>query len=193
MAAGLIGCITTPAGGSPPPPGAYWCADNGCFGKGYPGDQAWWAWLQRAVARSGPELCAFAVAPDVVADAVATLARSAPWLPQIRSLGVPAALVGQDGLEDLDVPWDDFDVLFLGGTTAWKLSPAARELTRQARDLGKPVHCGRVNSARRLAYANRIGCETADGTFVAFGPDKNLRLLLSWLHPELDPDQLTLI
>jgi hypothetical protein len=57
----------------------------------------------------------FATAPDILADAAATLRRSARMLDWIRYSGYPAALVAQDGLEDLTIPWDTFDTLFLGG------------------------------------------------------------------------------
>jgi len=182
MRAGLVGMIATPAEGRSPADYPVWCADNGCFGKGYPGDAAWVRWLQNQAAHAAR--CVFATAPDVVGDAAATLARSAPWLPVIRSLGYPAALVAQDGLEALPVPWDSFDVLFLGGTTEWKLGPAAARLASQAKARGKGVHMGRVNSARRWAYAELIGCDTADGTFIAFGPDVNLPKVLAWQEQE---------
>lgn len=178
MTAGLIGAILTPAQGNRLPDGAVWCADNGCFGKGYPGDEAWSAWLERLSLHA--DRCLFATAPDVVGDAAATLARSLPHLPAIRALGYRAALVAQDGLETLDVPWDDFDVLFIGGTTGWKLGQHAAALAREARRRGKHVHMGRVNSRRRWSYAEHIGCDSADGTFLAFGPDVNLPELLGW-------------
>lgn len=114
MTAGLIDMIATPKQGNAVPAGTNWCADNGCFGKGYPGDDAWYAWL----ASYTPEQiarCAFAVAPDVVGDAAATWERSAPWLPRIHALGYPAAFVAQNGIEGMEVPWDAFDVLFIGG------------------------------------------------------------------------------
>ena len=181
MAAGQLDTITTPAGGSRPPVGAMWCADNGCFGKGYPGDDAWLAWLGTYTAEERSR-CLFAVAPDVVGDAAATLARSLPWLPQIRALGYPAAFVAQNGAEDITLPWDEFDVLFIGGDTAWKLGRHARRLVSEAKARGKWVHMGRVNSARRLRYADAIGCDSADGTYLAFGPDLNLPDVLSWLR-----------
>lgn len=180
MRAGLIGMIDTPAQGNALPLDVDWCADNGCFGTGYPGDDGYLAWLARRVDRVGR--CGFATAPDVVGDAAATLARSAPMLPRIRALGYPAALVAQNGLEDLDVPWDTFDVLFIGGDTAWKLGGAAARLVREAKARGKGTHMGRVNSEVRLRYADRIGCDSADGTFLVFGPDKNLPRLLGWLR-----------
>ena len=179
MRDGLIGYIDTPAQGNVRPGGVTWCADNGRFGKGWPGAEAWWAWI----ARQDPAGCLFATAPDVVGDAAATLVESLPWLPRIRSLGVPAALVAQDGLEALSVPWSEFDVLFIGGSTIWKLGHHARALAAEAKRHGKRVHMGRVNSARRYRYALDIGCDTADGTFLTFGPDRNLPKVLSWGRP----------
>lgn len=164
---------------------AYWAADNGCFNdKTYVGDAAWLAWLSSLTALPG--ICEFVVAPDVVGDAAATLDRSAPHLRAIRSLGFPAALVAQDGLENLTVPWDDFDVLFIGGTDDWKLGQAAARLVGQAKAHGKGTHLGRVNSYKRLRYAEFIGCDTADGTFLRFHPD-NLHRMDRWFR-RIDAD-----
>lgn len=124
--------------------------------------------------------CVFAVAPDVVGDAEATITRSKPFLPVIRAMGFPVALVAQNGLEYLTVPWDVFDVLFLGGDTTWKLGPAAAELTREAAERGKWIHMGRVNSECRWQYAAGIGCHSTDGTYLAFGPDINRPKVLGW-------------
>lgn len=178
MGAGLIDCIETPKQGNRPVDGALWCADNGCFGKGYPGDAEWFAWLEANAYRA--DSCVFAVAPDVVGDAAATLERSAPWLPRIRALGYPAALVAQDGLESRTVPWDAFDCLFIGGTTGWKLGRHARDLAGEARRRGKWVHMGRVNSERRFRYAQTIGCNSVDGTYLTYAPDINVHRVLSW-------------
>ena len=177
---GELGMLTTPAEGRNPADAAVWAADNGCFGAGYPGDDAWLGWLTRH--RQHADRCLFATAPDVLADAAATLARSAPHLPAIRALGYPAALVAQDGLERLTVPWEEFDVLFLGGTTAWKLGPAATRLTRQAIARGRTVHMGRVNSGQRWRHAGRIGCASVDGTHLAFAPDAGLADVRRWIR-----------
>ncbi|MEI5602948.1 hypothetical protein, partial [Streptomyces brasiliscabiei] len=118
--------------------------------------------------------------------AIPTNAESLPWLARIRDLGVPAAYAAQDGCDAPGLlPWDDFDVLFLAGSTEWKLGPVAEQLAREAKARSKGVHMGRVNSRIRLGIAEWFGCDSADGTYLAFGPDKNLPKLLSWLD-ELD-------
>ena len=160
-------------------------------------------------APGGREKCLFVVAPDVVGDAKATRERSAPYLKRIRERGLPAAYVLQNGIKGVsDVPWDDIDVLFLGGTTAFKLgfhepplkdgqpqqSPSDRELAkagnnpaffrviREARRRKIPVHMGRVNSFKRMEVAGwGLGSSTADGTFLGYGPKTNLPQLLKWL------------
>jgi hypothetical protein len=188
MRAGRLAMIATPAAGNIVLEGVDWCADNGCFTPGrYPGDERYLAWLARHAAHAAR--CAFATAPDVVGDATATLARSMPMLPRIRAAGYPAALVAQDGLEHLPVPWDLMDAIFLGGTTGWKLGPAAAELAAKARARGLTVHMGRVNSLRRLRYAHTIGCHSVDGTYLAYGPDRNLPSLLGWLRTVAQEDR----
>lgn len=179
MTAGVFGAIITPKQGNRVPPKARWCADNGCYGKGFPGEDAWLKWLGRLP--YDRKLCEFAVAPDVVGDARATLARSRPWMDKVRALDLPVAFVAQNGLERLRVPWKDFDVLFIGGSTDWKLGEHARELIGRAVRHGKGVHFGRVNSRMRLRYAKQVGCTSADGTYVCFGPTKNLGRMSRWL------------
>lgn len=180
MRSGQLGMIATPAAGNRVEPGVDWIADNSAYTGRYPGDERYLAWLAARAAYRGR--CAFATAPDVPGDAAATWVRSGPVLPRIRDLGYPAALVAQDGLDHLEVDWQRIDALFLGGTTAWKLGPAAAQLAATARTHGLPVHMGRVNSRRRLNYATSIGCTSADGTYLAYAPDRNLPRLLNWLN-----------
>lgn len=188
MSNGTLGMIATPRQGNPIPDGALWCADNGCFGKGFPGEDAWFAWLESFTDEERAR-CLFATAPDVVGDADATLERSAPWLARVRSLGFPVAFVLQDGIEHLGVPWGDIDAVFIGGSTEWKLGDAAAAIAKEAKQRGKWIHMGRVNSARRMRHAQAIGCDSADGTFLVFGPDVNLPKVLGWVrmteHPTL--------
>jgi hypothetical protein len=179
MKAGLLGAIATPAQRNQITDMPVWCADNGCYGDGYPGGVGYLRWL--AELQPHADRCAFATAPDVVADAEMTLIRSEPFLPVIRALGYHAAFVAQDGLENLAVPWDSFDVLFIGGSTGWKLGPQAARIASEALKRGKHVHMGRVNSLKRLRYAQSIGCTSADGTYVVYGPEVNLPTLLDWM------------
>jgi hypothetical protein len=179
MAAGLIDRIVNPASRNRPVAGQWWCGDNAEFGGNYPGHDAFLAWCARWV--DCAPWCRFITAPDVVGDAAGTLERAAPMLPRIRALGFPVALVAQNGLESLPVPWHTFDALFIGGDTAWKLGPAAARLAGEAKRRGKWVHMGRVNSRRRIQHAAAMGCDSVDGTYLRFGPNLNLPAVLSWV------------
>jgi hypothetical protein len=180
MTEGQLGQICTPNERRAPLPGVTWCADNGCFSTNYVGDDRWLAWLRGLAPHAAR--CMFAVAPDVVGNAADTYERSTPWLPVIRELGFKAAYAAQDGQELFDPPWDDLDCLFIGGSTEWKLGPHVAPLVREAKARGKWVHAGRVNSTRRFAHFELMGCDSADGTYLAFGPDVNLPRVLHWTN-----------
>jgi len=177
---GRLGMIVT-YGHRLVPDGAEWIMDNGCFGTRYPypGDEGYLKRLTEMAWKK--DSCRFVTAPDVPFDAEGSVKRSLPMLAPIRELGYPVALVGQDGIEDMDVPWEEFDVMFLGGSTDWKIGPGARETARQALEHGKAVHMGRVNSLSRLWYARQLGCTSADGTFLRYAPDRNLPKLLRYI------------
>lgn len=191
-----VGVLNTPFSQTNIPMDRMWAADTGCFTQpDRHDDDRYLAWLGRRGLHA--ERCLFATAPDVVGDASATMRRSLPMLHRIRAAGYPAALVAQNGLVPDAVPWSDIDALFLGGTTAWKLGREAALLSAEARRRGIWVHMGRVNSLRRLILAETMGCDSADGTFLAFGPDKNIPRLRKWLaalsmqaHLPLDATEL---
>lgn len=190
----MIGVLTQPKSYVPSlvKPFRVWAADNGCFNPAVSAAfslDRYLAWLEGFAAMRAP--CAFVTAPDVVADAAATWERSRTALPLIRAAGWKAALVAQNGIEDMDVARGEFDALFLGGDTAWKLSDHARAVSGEAKRRGLWVHMGRVNSLRRLEVAVDFGCDSVDGNFLGFGPDQNLPRLLAWLErlssaPRLD-------
>lgn len=154
----------------------YWGADNGCFNPGtYKGDEAWLDWLDR-LPRKG---CLFAVVPDVArrpdgslgGDPVATWAKFAQLAPLVQDMGFPAALAAQDGIENmanLREQLEALDCLFIAGSTAWKLGPRAEKVAKMARNMGKWVHMGRVNSFTRMERARSMGCNSADGTFLKY-------------------------
>jgi hypothetical protein len=139
--------------------GIAWAADNAAFSGFDP------AAFRRMLARlAGVPGCLFVTCPDVVGDAAATARRFRRWAGLIERGGLPVALAAQDGLERRTVPWGSIDALFIGGTTAWKLSPAAARLVAEARERGKWAHMGRVNSDRRAFYAAAVGCQSIDGS-----------------------------
>lgn len=157
-----------------------WAADNGCFAAGDGFRLQFFETMLESL-DNYRGTCLFAVAPDVLGNAEATIKRSMPVLPRLRGYGYRAAFVAQDGQENLPVPWDEFDCLFVGGSTKWKLSEPAYSLVAEAKTRGKWAHMGRVNSEQRLRAAAAGGYDSCDGTFLKFGPDKNAPRLVKWL------------
>ena len=96
-------------------------------------------------------------------------------------MGYPAAFVAQDGIEHTDVPWDEFDCLFIGGATEFKLGAIARRYATEAKRRGKWLHMGRVNSLKRWRYAEAIGCDSVDGTALVYDPVNRLAELMHWV------------
>jgi len=165
--------------------------DNGCFseasGKPFVLDR-YLAWLEKL--RIYQSKCLFVVAPDRFHPsgwhdgqtiAAATLERSIPVMPLIRKMGYKVALVAQNGLEKLIVPWDAFDTLFIGGDTTWKLGWEAMTLMRDAVAHGKGVHVGRVNTIKRLALVRAMGADSCDGTTIKYGHTVNFPRVLKGL------------
>lgn len=157
-----------------------WAADNGGYTTTVPFDldrYLRWLWERSGAAPR----CLFATAPDTVGDAYQTWQRSRHILPCLRGMGYPAALCAQDGWRSDEVDWAAFDVLFVGGTTRFKLAETTYALVAEARSRGKQTHMGRVNSQRRFVAAAQAGYDSADGTFLAFGPRVNLPRVQQWL------------
>lgn len=144
-----------------------WAADNDCF-NGFD-----MSGFDRMLDRLKPfaETCLFVSCPDVVGDAYKTAMQFERWESAIRRRGLPTALVLQDGVEHMG-RWishhfvvNRINAVFIGGTTEWKLGPAAAMLARAAKREGLWVHWGRVNSERRIDYIRSTGaCDSLDGT-----------------------------
>jgi len=177
MLTGRIGALVTPRSDKPIDKGVRWAADNGCFSNKWSSDH----WLRFLDRRIGQPDCLFAVVPDVVGNHNATVERFHRWAPEVRDRGFPVAFVGQDGATIEDTPWDHFDAWFAGGSTQWKLGEAFHIHTEALRR-NKWTHMGRVNSEKRFRLAAGNGYHSADGTYLAFGPNKNLPNLLRWIN-----------
>lgn len=153
-------------------------ADNGCFAQADKySDDGFLNWLDR-LERKG---CLFATAPDVVGDAVATKERAYPMLPRLKKLGFKAAYVCQDGESPNTISWSEMDAIFIGGSTKWKLSQSAVALVAEAKRHKKWVHMGRVNSFKRMRLAAAIGCDSVDGTYLAFEPNIRREKIEQWI------------
>jgi hypothetical protein len=158
-----VGVLHTPRHFSADVGGLDEAADNGCFGTF--DERRFRRYLKRLAGRP----VRFITAPDVVGNHAATLAFWPLWLPVIRSHGLPAAFVVQDGATVEAIPWDECDAVFVGGTTAFKMGSVARSIIAEAKRRDKWVHMGRVNSRRRIQYASDVGCDSVDGSgFVRF-------------------------
>lgn len=160
-----------------------WAADNGCFAAKW--DAA--KWLRWLTARAGSTSCLFAVVPDVVGDHGATLERWHQWHRTVADLGYRPAFVAQNGCTALTVPWDECGAVFLGGDNEFKLGPDAHAIVAEANRRGIWAHMGRVNSLRRMKVAKAMGCDSVDGTLLAFGPDVHTPRLVQWLRLVNEP------
>lgn len=169
--------MMTPDMGNKMPMDAPLGVDNACFNNpnGY-SDERYEQFLHRVPRNRA----LFATAPDVLGSHSATVERSVPMLRRLRFLGLKPAFVAQDGWCEDSTPWDDLDVLFVGGSTGFKFR-GGRNAVKAAKRRGKWCHMGRVNSLERLKAAIGIGCDSADGTFLKFGPDINWPRLRYWL------------
>jgi hypothetical protein len=119
---------------------------------------------QRPLPEQHPKLLWVAV-PDVLGDADATLEQFRAWHMWLAHL--PLAYVLQDGAARPGrVPWGapGLAAVFVGGSTPWKLSVEAAELVSEARRRGPHAHMGRVSTARRIRYAQSIGCTSFDSS-----------------------------
>jgi hypothetical protein len=144
------------------------------------GAEKWLAWLDSYTAEERTR-CQFTALPDVVGDAAATAELSYQYARQVRAMGYRAALVIQDGQENVPVRWDEIDAIFIGGSTEFKLGEVARLLVAEAKRRGLWVHMGRVNSLKRMKIAESWGCDSTDGTYATYAPTKNVPNLLAWL------------
>lgn len=184
MRSGLLGAITSPRRGEDHIlfESVGWAADNDCFSNAGAFDyDRYMEWLDE-FSQPARENCLFIVVPDVVADAEATRERWELYAPKLEQQGLPLAFVAQDGITDDMVPWDQADVLFIGGSTRFKLSRQAVGLLCEAQRRGLRTHVGRVNSKRRVTWCAGARVDTVDGTHLTYGPDKKLPELLRWME-----------
>lgn len=160
-----------------------WAADNDAFNSFDAG-----RFRQMLERLEGVPNCLWVAAPDVVADAAATLRQFDEWQPEIRAAGFPVALVLQDGMTVDSVPWSRVDAVFVGGSTEYKLGVDAQSIVAEAARRRLATHMGRVNTRRRMKVAKAWRCGSVDGTASAMFTDLIVPWMLSYAGA---PTQLT--
>lgn len=146
---------------SPPP--LSWLLDNGAWGCHTQGKDFDSDAFRRALDRFG-DGADFIALPDIVGGGLRSLEMSLGWLDEVAAFG-DVVIPVQDGMEVGDVrPHLRPGVgVFIGGTTEWKLS-TMRQWGALGQEAGVHVHCGRVNSAKRIQMCIDAGVTSSDGT-----------------------------
>ncbi len=148
------------------PSGMVWGADNAAY-TGFNSDR-FELMLDTLHHRHIPG-CLFVASPDDVTsdfrrgDPAITRSLFDRWQPVISRCGFPVAYVAQDGIRASDLPWGRFSVVFLGGSTRWKLGIQAHTIAGYAKARGCGVHVGRVNSPKRIELFADVA-DSIDGT-----------------------------
>lgn len=177
---GKLGWLISTSCYKNPREGVPFALDNGAF-SAYKNGTAWdekvWLSMLEKVKKTNLDPVWVAV-PDVVANRDETLRSWERYAPIASEFGWPLAFVAQDKMTPSDVP-ENAAVIFIGGTTSWKL----RSLYTWTRHFPR-VHVGRVNTIFRLQNVERAGAESCDGTGwfrkTFNGPDA--RKLRAWLE-----------
>lgn len=177
LPAHFAGVLTSPAHKGVPLAivhGAPWAADNEAFTGFAP--ERFFPWLESM--KPYRSTCLFVACPDVVSDCRMTIQLFRQWSPYLY--GWPVAYVGQDG--EKSIP-PGTKALFLGGSTAWKLSWQAADLIQLAQRRGLHVHIGRVNWGKRYRHFRLMtGSEnfTCDGTRTRY--DGKEKAIAAWTN-----------
>jgi hypothetical protein len=163
--------------------GGWWILDNGAFTmKGF----LEWHWIDWLSAMEPyKEKCICVVIPDVVGDCKATIDKFHKYKDYVAYPHV--AFVTQDGLTCDITPWNDFDVLFVGGTDQHKMGKEAGYLIQEGLQRGKHIHVGRVNTEYRLMQFWQ--CHTWDGTALTIKPEKYESIIVNGLKAVIDKKQ----
>ena len=187
-----LGLMVTPKTGSfvnknnEPEAYSHIAVDNGAFQKEGFQEEPFYKLLKKIANK--PEVAErviFVTAPDVVADWEGTLELWGKHAGRIKDMGFPVALAAQDGMTLESIPWGEFDVLFIGGSDAFKLGRELIPVYQEAIERGVPVHMGRVNSPKRMSYAHYTGASSADGNTLRHGKkNQNLPVVLGFLNRE---------
>lgn len=182
-----LGWLIGPSYWARPWEGLAYALDNDayiCFRNGIEWNEKEWLKMLDKASKL-PLKPLWAIVPDVVGNREKTIQRWHLHKHQLESRGIPKAFAVQDRMEISDVP-ADADVVFVGGTTAWKWGTVHQWCANFPR-----VHIGRVRT-KRLTLCHHIKAESCDGSgwFRNGQNGRQVRLLHAfmsgWLHHQLD-------
>lgn len=144
--------------------------DNGAFTSEFDPD-AWVGMLDELADHTyQPD---FVVLPDEMNDAEATVERHRRYAPEVIDRRLPAAFVCQPGLPvEQQVTLADrlgAEFVFVGGADAWQRA-FGPEVVDVAADHGLKVHFGSARDENGLAWAYKVGADSADTSSVAQKP-----------------------
>jgi hypothetical protein len=155
--------------------GGSWMLDNGAFSGQF--EEGRWLKMMRKLS-SHSETCIGVISPDSVfldqnfnfvkGDWLGTLEKLHNYSPVIRAAGYRVAYALQDDHPATKIPWDEFDTLFIAGTSEWKVSAEVEKMAMMAKNKGKWVHIGRVNTKKRLLAT--WWADSWDGTHMKYAP-----------------------
>jgi hypothetical protein len=183
----FFGCITAPHGVGTPravKEGRLFAVDNECFTRPFDPLR-----LNKHLERLLPyrNSCLFVVVPDIpwhnnerVFDAQTTLEMFDEYATHPIFSGWPLAYAAQNGAESLPIP-SNATAVFIAGDTEWKESDAALSVVSRAKSAGMWTHAGRVNTKARLTHFRLAGVDSADGTGLAYAPNRVMRELTRWM------------
>lgn len=127
----------------------------------------------------------FVVVPDMVARGLESLQFSVSWLKFLNGFA-PKYLAVQDGMVISDVTphLKDFDGLFVGGSSEWKMESGFWWVSL-AHALGKPCHIGRISGRKRTRLVKSWGADSIDSCVPLWSED-NLNAVLYGLQDPVD-------
>jgi len=174
---GLVGNLWSPGRGVTVWPFTPYALDNGAwvsFANQLEWSESRWRNLIDEVERK-PFRPLWALVPDVVTDRERTIENWHRYAPVVQRAGISAAFAVQDGMSLEDIPYNA-DVIFVGGSTAWKWRTLESWCAAFPR-----VHVGRVNSYQKLIRCWEAGAESTDGTGWFRGRHRQLDGLIEFL------------
>lgn len=139
-----IGQLVTPAPGYSYR-GGMWAGD--CSGYGGVNVPRWRAIVKRQLPFI--DKCIFQVVPDAAMSARRTRELFDYFRPELQ--GWPRAYVTQNGQENIEIPWNEIEALFIGGDDTHKDGPEGYSCAKAAIAREKHLHFGRVNGQVRVA------------------------------------------